>query len=765
MMIARKDKKVNGLRQFFLFLLLSLSVGAGAVELPVLNRAPGSDWVNVKTLGARGDGKTDDSAAINRALAAMNDGSIVYFPSGTYVIKQELRILKTRFNREKRYLGNALYGHGRDTVLRWEGEENGTMLRDMGMLHCRISGLVFDGAGRAATGINHDNDNKFETHLYNEFLEFRNFRQYAMYFENNSKDGLSTAEILMRYCIFRNTGTAASFTSFNDYNYTFDGCSFLDNKRYAIECFHGNFYVRNCRFERNGIDIWCNPEHASSVRRSVSIGSDKFIEFSNSVSPLTIENCYVADWTGECAIQTAGAPVTIFDNLFTHPRTDAIPLKMERGQKGILANNQLRNITRLTAEPVSAGTLSLPENRLRPGRDTRFMPKQVAQPGRLFDAKRDFGAIGNGKADDTTAIQKTIDAARASGNNAIAYLPRGDYRITRTLEISGGSYQVGGSGIYSRILFDGSPDMDAVAVRPQGELTLDALSVHRFGMRLGMNIPADFTGKGADIHQYPSPNGSKVTYHTVYTTGKYQPLTYVLGLRLDRLTAKDTVVILNGEGNVHVWESGAATIFMPVSYEGSVWLRGKARGGNCVILTRLATHSTHSLVVEDNLSLIATDFYIEQAQADTLLFKGSSDLPQGRVTLSLPKLDVTGPGGNANPIFTPMFRSENYRGEINMVATQLAPGRWKTQFSVEGDATRLNMIASFFYISDFAVKPKNLRFGLIECGLTSKFNRAATSFTNADRALAPAATALLDLRAAGELDWKLNYPALSSARR
>ena len=741
-------------------LLLWLCAQVGAVELPALNWVPASDWVNVKSLGAKGDGVTDDTAAVNQALSAMDDGGIVYFPPGTYVIKDELKILKTRFSMEKRYLGNALYGHGRDTVLRWEGAENGTMLRDMGMLHCRVIGLVFDGNHLAGTGINHDNDNKFETHLYNEFLEFRNFRQYALYFEKNSKDGRSTAEVMILHCIFDNTGTAVSFTSFNDYDYTFDGCCFIGNARYGIECLNGNFYVRNCRFEQNNIDIWCNPEHSSSVRRSVSVGSGKFIEFANSVSPLTVENCFVADWTGDSAIRTAGAPVTIFDNVFAHSRADAIPLMMEPGQKGIIANNGLQNIARLTNAPLAAGQLSLPEAKLKPDRNTQFMPAQAVLPTRLFDVKRDFGAVGNGKVDDTAAIQKAIDAAKAFGNNAMAYLPRGDYRITKTLEISGGSYQVGGSGLCSRILFDGSSDEDAVAVRPQGELTLDALSVHRFGMRLGMNVPAEFTGKGADIRQYPSPDGSKVTYHTVYTTGKYQPLSYVLGLRLDHLTAKDTVIINNGEGNVHAWDSGAATVFMPLSYEGTVWLKGQSRGGAFVILTRLATNSTHSLVVEDNQSLIATDFYIEQAQSDTLLFKGASGLPPGRVTLSLPKLDVTGMGGDKNPVMTPMFRSQNYCGQINFVATQLAPARWQAKFVVEGDQTRLNFIAGFFYVKGFTLEPENYPFGLIECGLSSKFNQVTTQFTNADRAVDLAAAALLDLRAAGELDWKINYPML-----
>jgi hypothetical protein len=43
---------------------------------------------------------------------------------------------------------------------------------------------------------------------------------------------------------------------------------------------------------------------------------------------------------------------------------------------------------------------------------------------------RQFGAIGDGKADDTTAVQKAIDA----GTGAV-FFPKGRYRITRTLEV------------------------------------------------------------------------------------------------------------------------------------------------------------------------------------------------------------------------------------------------------------------------------------------------------------------------------------------
>lgn len=56
-----------------------------SVDNEVVSRALG--WINVKdpTYGATGDGSTDDSTAIAAAVAAITDGSVLYFPPGTYL--------------------------------------------------------------------------------------------------------------------------------------------------------------------------------------------------------------------------------------------------------------------------------------------------------------------------------------------------------------------------------------------------------------------------------------------------------------------------------------------------------------------------------------------------------------------------------------------------------------------------------------------------------------------------------------------------------
>jgi len=59
--------------------------------LPPAIRAlpPSSEWVNVHSLGVKGDGVTDDTAAI---LEAINTHRVLYFPSGHYVVRDTLTL-------------------------------------------------------------------------------------------------------------------------------------------------------------------------------------------------------------------------------------------------------------------------------------------------------------------------------------------------------------------------------------------------------------------------------------------------------------------------------------------------------------------------------------------------------------------------------------------------------------------------------------------------------------------------------------------------
>ena len=60
------------------------AVGPAIPPLP-----PTPEWTNVRTLGVVGDGKTDDTSAIQKAI----DGHrVLYFPSGTYIVKDTISL-------------------------------------------------------------------------------------------------------------------------------------------------------------------------------------------------------------------------------------------------------------------------------------------------------------------------------------------------------------------------------------------------------------------------------------------------------------------------------------------------------------------------------------------------------------------------------------------------------------------------------------------------------------------------------------------------
>jgi hypothetical protein len=69
----------------------------------------------------------------------------------------------------------------------------------------------------------------------------------------------------------------------------------------------------------------------------------------------------------------------------------------------------------------------------RPSLGMAASPAAMSPAAPLSAAK--FGVVGDGKADDTAALQKAFDAAFADGNTGFLTIPPGTYRITRPLRI------------------------------------------------------------------------------------------------------------------------------------------------------------------------------------------------------------------------------------------------------------------------------------------------------------------------------------------
>ncbi|NQT86123.1 right-handed parallel beta-helix repeat-containing protein, partial [bacterium] len=315
--------------------LMALSIASASAppRIPSLPWTPRSDWQSVKSQGAVGDGKADDSAAIQKVLDGVKSGSTVYLPAGSYRVTKTLRLVGPA-------TGVSVIGHGRDTTLVWDGEKGGTLFTDDGLASSRFVGIQFEGKGRAAVGFYHKSMRRFETEVRHQHLAFRNFTDAGILTER--KDKYALAETQFENCLFEDCGRGVAFLSFNDYNYTFDGCEFR-RCGIGIECVHGNFYVRNTHFEGSkDVDIHAAPEHACSVRRCTSVGSRAFLRHVNGVSPMSIQDCRVEGWTSpEGAVVLQGAPALLFDCVFTGGPTGKAPVRIARaGQRLIVSETR-----------------------------------------------------------------------------------------------------------------------------------------------------------------------------------------------------------------------------------------------------------------------------------------------------------------------------------------------------------------------------------------------------------------------------------------
>ena len=163
---------------------------------------PFPSWTNVKTVyGAKGDGVTDDTAALQ---AALNDvglnghSSVLYLPAGTYKISSTL-------NLQAREHISIIGEDPSTTSIKWAGASGGTELHIDGVDYSRFDRLTFDGAGVAGVLVDQSwsGGNYFDTG-----------NQYADNVFKDAAIGIQGGALGWRFC--RYIRAARSFFEFDD---------------------------------------------------------------------------------------------------------------------------------------------------------------------------------------------------------------------------------------------------------------------------------------------------------------------------------------------------------------------------------------------------------------------------------------------------------------------------------------------------------------------------------------------------------------------
>jgi hypothetical protein len=374
----------------------------------------------------------------------------------------------------------------------------------------------------------------------------------------------------------------------------------------------------------------------------------------------------------------------------------------------------------------------------------------------VFDAKQDFGAKADGRSDDTDAIQRAIDAARQHGSDCIAYLPTGTYIVSRTLDISGSNYRVGGTGFRSSLRWGGAEGGTMVHVHDVDHVVLEHLAIG--------NHDSGPMNNGIDILHTPSAARARMTYDGVFVYGMYQRAPDRKGLHLRGLGRMDTVVLEHVQGNLRITDCIEATILGNCTFEGTVTVEGKHSPdpGFLGFMTRLATIVTHGLRLRDNQSIVMSDFYVEQS-VDGCVFEGAGT---GRGLAVIQGAKVHFFGDKEKKREGSAFDIRNYAGGIFFGPNQFYVEPTKVHVRHTGsDPVDLAIWGSSFYrtVLDPELGPAATLYLLGNRGINvgakdqelSYENRAADNVP--EEKLVRFAEALDALRQLGEVDLKLNH--------
>ena len=302
--------------------LASLGLAMVLFAMPALGSegeefvGPFPSWRNAqRDYGARGDGRADDTAALQRALDELikhTNSCVLYLPAGSYRITQTLKTIRKAHTDCQ---GVAVVGEDPSrTVLRWDGTNGGTMFH-WDAWYSKISRLTFDGQRSADTALAYGP--AFSTYNETSDLIFRDATN-GLVFGGPQTQGQAENAVLR--CQFLRCGTGLQTVNWNSMDIWVWYCRFEDCGR-GVHNVMGNWHVWESFFLRSRIaDLSSINLMAFSAVNNTSVGSRRFFDFSTGHSwgsPVSLTGNRVLDPTGDWAVILDNAgPYLVVDNQF-----------------------------------------------------------------------------------------------------------------------------------------------------------------------------------------------------------------------------------------------------------------------------------------------------------------------------------------------------------------------------------------------------------------------------------------------------------------
>ncbi len=278
---------------------------------------PFNSWLNAKTgFGAKGNGVTDDTAALQAAFDEAAKGTVnstLYLPAGTYLITRTLTI--------NNHINVSIVGADpKTTVIKWGGAAHGTMMQVNGTAYSKFDRITWNGNRVADVAVeqswdggkpNFDTSNEYADDIFVDV----GFGIHGGHLGH----GFAETSIL-RDQFIRNTSAGVSLGNFNALdiwirNSYFRDCTVGITNTYGA----GNFKVyRNVFRNSTNSDMSMRNTGEFSVRDNSSIGSNQFFYAGGTRNPAStiIEGNTIIDPVSTQAITIGNqGPAMVFDNI------------------------------------------------------------------------------------------------------------------------------------------------------------------------------------------------------------------------------------------------------------------------------------------------------------------------------------------------------------------------------------------------------------------------------------------------------------------
>ncbi|BCX04948.1 MAG: hypothetical protein KatS3mg053_2886 [Candidatus Roseilinea sp.] len=428
----------------------SFNASSSALTLPAEEEfvGPFASWANVKTdYGAKGDGLSDDTAALQQALDRVGQAGApgtLFIPAGVYRVTNTLRL-------QGRQGVNVIGADPEQVVLKWDGATGGDLFEVQGVSYSKLARFTLDGAGKARVLLNNNwpgNANYFPTG--NEHSEII-FKDAQVGILAGQGDG-GTAETVVARCRFlRLSDAGVKTTNYNALDWFIWDSLFEDNA-VGVHNVQGGFHVYRSVFRRSAqADIKVSNKMFFALRGNYSIDSRRFLlseGASGNPSGFNVQGNVILDTIEPAAIFVNDAgPLMLLDNLIRSRANNTGPavFQSDFGPGVVTGIGNTFTVSNPWNVDSRSGFTQLDNNIIsRAG----VNPSEPVLPG--FWVKQNRPVIEVPPNADSASIQAALDQAFAlRGQRPIVHLPEGSYSVRNTLIITAESdVQLVGDGLF-----------------------------------------------------------------------------------------------------------------------------------------------------------------------------------------------------------------------------------------------------------------------------------------------------------------------------